>query len=181
MTTDQNIIAAVYDIERALELAFKTAFTAAGITAFTSQMVASTGDAAGDAVLVAQGYDIIDFQKDRPRAEIFVQLGAGQQQWLCNLTTGEEMEQAWAFNCAVTIVSAADIRQHAALRTMSRFIIQTLRGRVNNVALKKHCVNHVIDGGTAPTIKSETGDFETRLTFSGGVSIQRDAFATLFP
>lgn len=179
MPTPQQL-AAVYDFEAVFENALKAVLTAAEVKAFTSQLIPSTGDAAEDATLAAQGFEILDFQKDRPRVEIFFTPGAGMGQLIQHPETGAETETAWKGGYALRLITAADMRIHRAFRTLVRYQCHRLRGVVNGVApMTLHCLQFLRDAGTSPTIKSEDGLFESALQFEIDFSIQGNAWAQL--
>lgn len=173
-------IAAVYDFERVLEFALKTVLEAAQLKAFTSQAVPAGNDDAQNADLVAQGYELLDFQKDRPRVEIEFVCGAGQRQFVPHPDTGVETEAAWKGQYLLKLVTAADMRLHSALRTMVRYQMQKLRGTINDVApMTLHNLQLLTDAGTSPVITPEDGVFLSTMNFDIDFSIQADAWAQL--
>lgn len=176
-------IAAIYDFKNLLERALAAVFTANGIKNFTSQSVGSTGNAAQDAALEAEGFQIMSFQRDRPRAEIDFTPGAGQGRWHPLAVDGVKVpvESCWSGTYRVLIVTKPDIREHNAFVCLIRFLMQTMGARINNVApLTAHCVAPQFrDTGTTPTTKSEDGAFETLLQYDLTFSVQADAWADL--
>src|SRR5690242_7850864 len=103
-------IAAIYDFQQVMELALKTIFTAQQIKAFTSQMIESTGNSANDQALIDQGWDIINFQKDRPRVEILFTPGAGQDQFRAATINGVEVpvETSWSGQFKLDVITRAN-------------------------------------------------------------------------
>lgn len=170
----------IYNFERVFEVALKNVLTAANVKAFTSQLVASTGNAEQDAALVAQGWDFLDFQKDRPRAEIFFTPGAGRGQLIPHPLTGEETETAWKGSYTIRLITAADMVIHAAFRTQVRYLLHRLRGDLNAVApMTLHSLNFLADQGTSPVIEPQQGDFQTTMQFEIDFSIQGNAWPLL--
>lgn len=175
-------LAAVYDFPFIFENALKAVFEAAEVKAYTSQFVARTGEAEADAALVAAGFQLFDFQKNRPRAEIFFQSGDGAQRWhaLKVLGTDQEVETSWAGEYKVTCVTRADIRIHAAFVTQCRFLLQTLQPRINGAPLTRHFLQpYALDTGTQRVPKPEQGSFTTDLGLGVNFSIQAQAWAEL--
>lgn len=175
-------IAAVYNFEAIFEKALQAVFLSADIKSYTSQFVARTGDSLIDNAAVAAGFQLLDFQKDRPRVEIFFTPGAGQGLWrelgVAGATT--PVECAWAGQYRLEIVTAADIRVHSAFVVAVRFVMQTLQCRLNNSGLTFHAIAPFYkDGGTSPTIKAESGSFQTTMMFEINFSIQDDAWETI--
>jgi hypothetical protein len=185
-------IAEIYDFPRVMEVSLKALFTAREVKAFTSQMIGSTGDAAQDQALIEQGWDIIDFQKDRPRVEIFFQPGAGQGRFRATTVNGIviPLETAWNGQFKLDVFTLPDIRAHAAFVTMVRFIMHTQLLQVNaflpdgtqgnpGTLLSHRIQSFQKDAGTTPLMKSEEGVFQTSLLTEIDFSIQDDAWATL--
>lgn len=192
---DPDVIAAIYDFPGIFEPALQTLFVSRGITAFTSQAVASTGDALQDQELVEQGFEIIDYQKDRPRVEILFVPGSGQERFRPTLVEGVEipLEVAWAGQFKVDVFTLPDVRMHRAYVTMVRFILHTRLLQVNAFlpdgttpgnpgTLKKHRIqNYQTDSGTTPHMQPEPGVFQTSLIMDINFSIQDDAWADFNP
>lgn len=187
---DNAAIALVFDFEHIFEVAIKALFIANAIKAFTSQMTASTGNAAQDAALVAAGWDIIDFQKDRPRVEITFTPGSGAQQWNNKTFTGSvtgynptgeiPVETSWKGQIKLDLITPADMQIHTAYRNFVRFLMHTQLTTLNNTALTLHRIQSFYhDAGTTPVLKPETGLFQTSMLYDLDFSIQDDAWATL--
>lgn len=176
-------IAAVYDFKNILERALAAVFTANGVKNFTSQSVPTTGDATQDAALEAEGWQILNFQRDRPRAEIDFSPGAGLGRWHPLAVDGVAVavESCWGGTFRVLVVTKPDIREHNAFVCLIRFLLQTMGARINNVApLTKHAVAPQFrDTGTTPTTKAEDGAFQTMLQYDLTFSVQADAWADL--
>jgi len=174
MPTTENI-ALIYDFERVMETSLKSLFTANNIKAFTSQMIARSGDKEQDAAAVKAGYDLIDFQKDRPRAEIMFTPGAGQGRFVAKVIGDIEMpvETSWKGQFKIDLITAADIRIHAAFRTVVRFIMHTQLLSVNGTSLLLHKIQTFYrDGGTSPVMKPEEGIFQTTMIFDLDFSLE---------
>jgi hypothetical protein len=180
-TPSAENIAAIYGVKKVAEQALAVYFAANGIKAYTSIAQPSTGDAAADAALVAEGWSIIDFQKDRPRVEIFATRGAGKGIYIPHPQfPAVECETAWDINFELLLITAADMRIHLANQVMVDYLLGAARGSINGVApLTRHYLAQFTDGGTAPVEKPEEGVFQTRFNFSSMISIQRDAWSLL--
>lgn len=181
MPTPENI-ALIYDFERVMETSLKSVFTQNNVKAFTSQMIVRTGDAAQDGAAVQAGYDLIDFQKDRPRAEIMFIPGAGQGRFVAKFIGGTEMpvETSWKGQFKIDLITPPDIRIHAAFRTKVRFIMHTQLLSVNGTTLRFHKIqNFYRDGGTSPVMKPEEGVFQTSLIFDLDFSLEDCAWDLL--
>jgi hypothetical protein len=182
MNPTAEAIAAIYDFPRVFEVALKTLFTAREIKAFTSQMLESTGDEAADQELIDAGWEIIDFQKDRPRVEIFFVPGAGQEQYRAT-TIGEDefpVETSWKGQYRLDVFTRDNIKVHSAFVTAIRFIMHAQLLSLNGSALTLHKIQTFQkDSGTTPMEKPEEGIFQTSLLFDIDFSIQDDAWDTL--
>jgi hypothetical protein len=175
-------IAANYDFPRVFEPALKTLLTLREIKAFTSQMTISTGDDAADQALLDQGWEIIDFQKDRPRAEIFFSPGAGQGQFRPLTLNGVELpvETSWSGQFKLDVFTTDDIKIHSAFVTALRFIMHTQLLCLNGNQLTMHRIQvDPRDAGTTPVLAPEKGVFQTTMLTDLDFSIQDDAWATL--
>src|ERR1041385_5820385 len=100
-------IAAVYDFPFIFENALKAILTDLQVKTFTSQLVPRTGDDAQDAALVEAGYELLDFKRDRPRAEVIFIPGGGQGQFRELNVDGSpmEVETSWAGQYAVRAIT----------------------------------------------------------------------------
>lgn len=182
MNPSAETIAALYDFPRVFEPALKTLFTLREIKAFTSQMITSTGDDAADQQLIDEGWDIIDYQKDRPRAEIYFTPGAGQGQFRVTTIGGIEVatETSWSGQYRLDVFTSDDMRVHSAFVTAIRFILHTQLLSLNGNQLLMHAIKvQPKDTGTTPTLNPEKGVFQTSLLTDIDFSIQDDAWATL--
>jgi len=176
-----NNIAAIYDLERVGEVALSNYFKLAGINAFTSQAIPGTGDAEADAALVAQGYTLLDFQRDRPRVEIFSTIGGGKGRFIPHPQfSGVECETQWDIQFQLFLVTEPDMRTHAAFRTLVRYLVHSARGTINALdPLTRHYLSTFVDGGTSPVEKPEEGTFQTRIILGSTISVQSDAWQLL--
>lgn len=176
-------LAAVYDFQGIMEVALKSLFIEREIKAFTSQYVVSTGDDAQDAELVEQGFEILDYQKDRPRVEITFMPGAGQDQFAAKIIAGFEMpvETSWSGQFKLDVITAPDIRVHKGFVIAVRFLMHTQLQSVNGSEyLPLHRIqSFAMDAGTSPQMKTDQGDFQTTVLFDIQFSIQDDAWDLL--
>lgn len=159
---DPANIAAIYDLEQALEKAIAAVYESNQIAAYTSQTAP-------------------ELQKKRPRVEIVATIGAGQGQFITHPQyRGVECETAWAVAFTIRAITAAGVEVHNAFRTQARYLAHTLRGVINDGAyMKNHYLNSCMDSGTSPTYEPQQGDYQTDLTFTGGLSVQRNAWQLL--
>lgn len=177
-------IASIYDFQGILELALKTLFTLREVKAFTSQMTPSTGDPAADQALIDEGWDILDFQKDRPRVEIIFTPGAGQGQFRATTIAGLEkqvsIDTSFKGQFRLDVFTLPDIAVHKAFVTAVRFIMHTQLLTLNGTTLLRHRIQpDLMDAGTTPITKAEQGTFSTTLLFDVDFSIQDDAWEQL--
>jgi hypothetical protein len=183
MNPSAEQLAAVYDFQGVMEVALKSLFTAREVKAFTSQFIVSTGNDAEDEALIEQGYEILDFQRDRPRVEITFTPGAGQDQFAAKIIAGVEMpvETSWSGQFKVDVITAPDIRVHKAFVIAVRFLLHTQLQSINGSEyLPLHRIQpFAMDAGTSPQMKTDQGDFQTTLLFDIQFSIQDDAWDLL--
>ena len=175
-------IASLYDFEGVMEKALAALFTANDVKAFTSQWIAKTGDKAADAANEAAGFSLLDWQLDTPRVEIFFTPGAGAGQFTNKVIGGVEMpvETSWSGQYRLDLKTTADIRKHAAFRTLGRYLLHTQLLSVNGNALALHHIaTFPKDAGTTPMMKGENGFFQTTFLYDIEFSIQDDAWDTL--
>lgn len=179
---DPTAIAAVYDFPFIFENALKAILTDLDIRAYTSQLVPQTGDPVQDAALVAAGYELLDYQRDRPRAEIEFISGAGAGIFREINVDGNpmEVETSRAGQYHVACITRADIRIHSAFVCSLRFYLQTLRIRINGITLQNHTLQPFAkDGGTSTKTEPEKGTFQTVLILDVNFSVLDDAWAQI--
>lgn len=178
-------IAALFDFPGIFEPALKTLFTARQVKAFTVQALQSTGDPVADQALIDQGFEIIDFQYDRPRVIIMFTPGAGQLQFRpLQIDEFREVpvETSWSGQFKLDVVTAADIRVHRQFVTAVRWILLTQIYTLNGTVLDKHVIQRdVKDAGSTPAMESDKGDFQTIMLFDLDFSIQDDAWPIFIP
>ena len=176
-------LAAIYSFPNLFERALQAVFADAQIAAYTSQLVPTTGNAAQDAALVADGYEIISFQRDRPRAEILFTPGAGLGRFIPLAVAGTKVpvESCWSGTYLVRALTKPDIREHNAFVVQLRFLLQTMGVRLNGTApMTRHAVAPMFrDGGSSPLTKNEDGYYETTLQYNLNFSVQADAWASI--
>jgi hypothetical protein len=182
MTPAIEIIAAVYDFEFVMETALKSVFDGEDIQALTTRQVVGSGSDETDAAAVAAGYTILTFKKPRPRVEIQFTCGGGDGQFrqIRVNGAGQEVETSWSGQFRVTCITDADIRVHSEFIVAVRFLLQTLRPRINAAVLPKHCLQPFSrDGGTSTRHSPQEGVIVTDLLLDIHFSIQDDAWADL--
>lgn len=170
-------ITAIYDFEKLFPVALAAVFTAAGLTAGTST-------------------DTSDFQLARPRVEFTFTSQGAQFKGNNGATLAIPSFQydpafqpvavlvpiAYRGSAVATIVTnsaEADKAIHAQYRIMTRFIMDTLGPRINNITLPNHKVQFVTPSGTVTGFDKEKGYWLTGMTFDVDFSIQPSAFASL--
>lgn len=181
----------LYDLETALEDAFQCALTDAGLT------------------VVAPRQNAKDFQKQRPRVELMLTLGNAKQSYasateftgvpddLRNLTWGARLELSLIANS----VGGSDNPAHRTYRAYIRNVMATMRATVNGVRpddlepfetgdrtinsgdryLPYHQVQNIVEAGTSPTYKPETGVETSKIIFAIDFGIITAALAELTP
>ena len=173
-------IAALFDFPGIFEPALKSLLTAREIKAFTTQAVSSTGDAGADHELIDQGFEIIDFQRDRPRVEILFTPGAGQGQFRpLRISELQEIpiETSWSGQYKLDVITLPDIRAHREFVTAVRFIVHTQLYTLNGNILDKHRIQvDFKDAGSSPALEADKGSFQTVMLFDLDFSIQDDAW-----
>lgn len=157
----------IYDIETALEAAFKTLFEEELFTTYV------TNDAA-------------EFQKSRPRVEIMFALGSETG----HNSTHSTYYRPDAFNgsLVVAVVTPADdtngTAQHAQYRARVRNLMAKCRTRFKSDAdgddalLPYHTVQDVVESGTAPAYAPEDGVYISRGNYELKLNIRPDAWPT---
>lgn len=156
----------VYDIEGELELAVSAVLNAAGVTGLTTQ-------------------DPQTFQKNRPRSEVMAILGAGKDGHMHDLSADTDVEinpveDAWNISLRVAIITDAAIEGHTNYRSMVRYLMASIPGRINGISL----INHVAHGpvlhqSSTPILKTDEGYFVTRSEFNLTISVHQDAWPKL--
>jgi len=183
LTAEQ--IAQLYDFSGIFEVALKGLFTARQVKAFTTQAVSSTGDPAADQELIDQGFEIIDFQRDRPRIEIMFTPGAGREQFRpLRISEVREIpvETSWSGQYKLDVITLADIRVHREFVTAVRFILHTQLYTLNADYLPRHRIQvDYKDAGSSPAMECDKGSFQTIMLFDLDFSIQDDAWPVLNP
>lgn len=176
-------IAALYDFAFIFENALKSLLTANELKAYTSQFIPKSGNADTDAANVAAGFELLDFQRDRPRSEIQFLPGAAAGPGRITLLVDGSLrpvQRSWAGGYNVRVVTRPDIRFHNQSVVFHRYLLATLPPRLNGGYLTKHMMHEEInDAGATPTTKAEDGAFETVLAVNFTFSIQADAWAEL--
>lgn len=180
---DAADIASVFGFKFIFENALKTVLSTNEVNAFTTQAIERTGDETVDAENEAAGYQLLDFQRDRPRAEIDFTPGAGVGRWHPLPVNGVKfsVESAWGGTYRVLVVTKPDIREHNAMVNAIRFLMLTMGARINDPATlpKHHIAPQFKDSGSTPTTKAEDGSFTTILAYDINFSIQSNAWTAL--
>lgn len=155
----------VYDIEGELENAISPLLSAT-ISALTPQ-------------------DDPAFQKDRPRVEVMVQLGAGKEKHMALVDGGDGSgtqlrEDAWSATLNVILLTGAEIDVHSSYRAFLRDKISNLPALINGITLLNHVIYYPIRSlGTSPVLTPQEGTYKTIMNYAFDVSIHQDAWALL--
>jgi hypothetical protein len=135
MISDADLMA-IYDFEGVLSSAVASVFTKYGFTA-------------GNALTILSDPE---FQRQRPRVEIFVQVtGIPQPIQSRPIFDGSLRNMAYRGSLEVSAVSNMDSSNsptHAIYRAKVRNFCATLGNRVNGGALTKHKIQQIVEGGT---------------------------------
>ena len=171
----------IYDLENAAENACAMVVKSFSLNAFSSQ-------------------DAPQFQKIRPRAEIFFQKGIGLSRFVvldpatslpwdgsAGSTPPSQAEMFYrrresAWNCVIRfdLITEADITIHGKYRFQLRGILAVLWQMVNGVYLTNHKLEMEQDGGDSPILVApDKGYFKTSMTFRGKISVQANAWSAL--
>lgn len=168
----------IYDFEGVVESAAVAVFEGLGINAFTTQ-------------------DTPDFQKARPRVEIKFTLGAGLNRFV-SIKDGQVVtpatpdvtpslvfflrrESAWMFELEFDVLTAADIKAHAAYRAKVRAALGQFWVLMNDSpGMENHCIQMDSNSGNSPVLVApEQGIMKTEIRFNGKISVQMDAWPKL--
>ena len=140
-------------------------------------------------------------QKPRPRLEVKYVHGSGMSRWVV-IVDGQNVQQtpsaadgispkslwqfrresAWACAIKFTLVTPADPKIHADYRSKFRAQQSNLWVQLNGLALTRHTLNLISDGGSGPQLVSDDkAYYRTDFTFNGTISVNADAWAVLIP
>jgi len=171
----------VYNFEKAVETACVTVLKSWDIAAVSSQ-------------------DASQFQKQRPRVEVFFQKLDGLGRWVSiDPATSAPIappvsgpppdprnvfymrcESAW--NCVIRfdLFTAYDINIHSAFRAQCRQLLSILPQMINSQTLVNHRLDIVSDGGDSVVMENATKDWmKTSMTLRGKISILASAWPLL--
>jgi len=154
----------IYDIETAIEAAFKTLFEEELFATYV------TNDAAS-------------FQKERPRVELMFALGGETG----HHSTASDYYRPDAFSgsLAVAIITPADDQgtaQHAQYRARVRNLMAKCRTRfrsdseADDALLPYHTIMDVVESGTAPAYAPEDGHYISRINYELKTNIRPAAW-----
>jgi len=163
-------LADLYDIETALEENIRTALIAAGFEKVFTRL-----------------NGVVDFQRDRPRLELKVSLGAQNGHFaLCD--DGNERYDQWAFSLEAEAVTSPENTSdanvlHGVYRAQVRATFSTLAqaSQRDTTNFPNHAISQPLrETGTQHMLNPEKGYEASRLTFSGTVAIRAEAFSAVF-
>lgn len=136
-----------------------------------------------DAFTALSTNDPQQFQKGRPRVEVACQLGADRSAHLALSSftgLGDDVEDSWAVNVTVDVITDANITLHDSCRALARFKMAQLPSLINGVTL----LNHVVYGpvrhqNSNMLLNSADGIYKTTMQYSFDISVHADAWAKL--
>jgi hypothetical protein len=135
----------------------------------------------GDQFAALSAQDKPLFQKDRPRAEVEVILGAGQGHYAMKEYTGLELdvEDSWDCSIQVEIVTPAAIAVQSQYRVQARAIMARLPALVNGSYLVNHVIYEHMRHMGSPILMydPERSLYVTRLVYKTLVSVHTDTWA----
>lgn len=124
-----------------------------------------------------------EFQKSRPRVEVFITIGSRFDNHYRQDAQGNRRENGWSGSFILTALTAADFTIHslyiAAIRNKAALLDQIDLGEItaaNPVTLDWHEISEVKTAGTAPTTEPEKGYYETKLNYDFIFNIRPDAW-----
>ena len=157
-----------YDVESAVEAAFKTIFEEDGLSAYTINELGET-------------------QKERPRVELMYSHGAEAG----HNSTSDEHYRPDTFTGSLTVAvwtnskdESIGIAEHAQFRGRVRNIMAKSRKRLkddrdgDDTIMPFHCILDVVESGTAPAYAPEDGHLISRINYELKTNIRPDAWPT---
>jgi hypothetical protein len=157
--------AAIFDFESLVPRAVASVLTDAGLTVLTIE-------------------NAVKFQKVRPRVEvIYKHLGEATPKRLTPLPNRSIRTSCFHGELMLHCITDADPigkMAHSQYRAVVRAVISGLEEAVNGEKLVFHRINFVVTGNEVTGIRPHDGYQETRFPFQIDISIQNDAWATLF-
>ncbi len=160
-----SVVADIYDWERVIAEAAATVFTNAGLQAFTV-------------------YSPPEFTKVRPRIEaIFRATGETTPKREAIMPDGTRRAGAFKGELTLHAITDADLpgkNAHGEYRAQVRSICANLGALLNDLALKKHKVQWMVEGATTHGIRTQDGYEQSTISFAVDFSVQQDAWPALF-
>jgi hypothetical protein len=154
----------LYDFETNVPDAIVPAFTAAGLQAITLSIAP-------------------DFQKPRPRSELFFRPGPAVNPPRIMLVDGKRVIAAYEGDLEITSITdtiAANKLTHSAYRAAIRQLMELDAVRTAcNLATSPYKLDFVMPAGSTETVKTDEGYELSRLTYRVQFSIKQDAFEQL--
>lgn len=156
----------VYDIESAVEAAFKLLFAEDGLTAYTINQLGET-------------------QKERPRVELMYANGA--ETGHTPAIEPHHRQDTFLGSMVVAVVTnskdeSIGIAEHAQFRGRVRNIMAKSRTQLKtdregtDTILPHHCILDVVESGTSPAYSPEDGHLVSRISYELKVNIRPDAW-----
>ena len=156
----------VYDIETAIEAAFKSFFTAQEIPCYVTN-------------------DIAEIQKSRPRVELMYQHGSE----IGHNSTASTYYRPDTFAGGLTVAIVTNAKddntgtiEHSQFRARVRNIMAKSRtafkadADAENALLPYHCVLDVVESGTSPGYEPQDGYYISRISYEIKTNIRPDAW-----
>jgi len=123
-----------------------------------------------------------DYQKNRPRVEVFVTIGARFDNHYVVDAQGVRRENGWSGTIHLTAVTTNDYTIHAAYIAAIRELASRLdqldlsNALVAAVPLQYHEIAQIHTAGTNSETKPEAGEFQTTLSYEMIFAIRADAW-----
>lgn len=123
------------------------------------------------------------FQKGRPRAEVACQLGADRSAHLALSSftgLGDDVEDSWAVNVTVDVITDALITVHDSCRALARSKMAQLPSLINGKALFNHvCYGPIRHQSTSMALSPDKGFYKSTMQYAFDISVHADAWAKL--
>ena len=119
-----------------------------------------------------------EFQKDRPRVEVYVTAGAAMGHYVLD-ADGTRRENGWHGSFSLRAVTDPDIGLHSAYIAAIRNVAATL-DRLDltaaGVPLQWHEISKVVTAGTTPHTDPTAGEYDTTLHYNFIFAVLPDAW-----
>lgn len=147
----------LFDVETAIEKAFKIRLKQEGISAFTQ----------------AEYVDLVI-----PRVDIQCRLGAAQGH-RGRARTGEFVEDAWSAVIALQVVTKRDELEpalHGRMRGKIRWISRYFADKFGEDVLPYHCITSIRESGSTPSVSADDDADVSSIQFACVIGIRTNAW-----